>query len=57
MSADNMNNRLWQLINKGTCTFQNKNNIIKIKNSSKITTDPQQIQISSMHSLLINFRL
>jgi hypothetical protein len=43
MSADNKNKRLWQLINKGTCTSENKNNNIKIKIGSKITTAPQQI--------------
>ena len=43
MSADNKNKRLWQLINKGTCTSWNKNNNIKIKSGSKITAAPQQI--------------
>jgi CRISPR/Cas system-associated endoribonuclease Cas2 len=43
MSGDNRNKILWQLINKGTCTSWNKNNNIKIKIGSKITTDTQQI--------------
>jgi hypothetical protein len=42
-SADNKNKRIWQLINEGTCTSQNKNNNLTIKNGSKITSDPQQI--------------
>jgi hypothetical protein len=43
MSDDNKNKRIQQLINKGTCTSQNKKNNIKIKIGSKITTNPQQI--------------
>jgi hypothetical protein len=43
ISADDKNKRICQLINEGTCTSQNKNNNITIKNSSKITSDPQQI--------------
>jgi translation initiation factor 2 beta subunit (eIF-2beta)/eIF-5 len=43
MSADNKNRRIWQLINEGTCTSQNKNNNIAIINGKIITSELQQI--------------